>query len=66
MIADDDAFDRAFLGGVASRIINAMPQPEPGDVRHHEQAAREDRVEAASHHSRDRWDQKEDISQRFS
>ena len=44
MTADYYPFEHAFLGRVASRIINEVPRHQPRDVRHHEQAAGDDRV----------------------
>ena len=44
MTADFYPFDMGFLGRVATRIINEVTGHQPGDLRHHVQAAGDDRV----------------------
>ena len=44
MTADVYPFDMAFLTRVANRIVNEVRGHQPGDLRHHQQAARDDRV----------------------
>ena len=44
MTADYYPFEHAFLGRVANRIINEVRGHQPGDLRHHVEAAGDDRV----------------------
>jgi hypothetical protein len=44
MTADFYPFDIAFLGRVATRIINEVKGHQPRHLRHHLEAARDDRV----------------------
>ena len=48
MTADYYPFEHAFLGRVADAHHQRVPRHQPGDLRHHEQAAGDDRVGVGS------------------